>query len=40
VLLNLAQLAILALLIRRDRRLRSPSQAQNLNRGDPDAHAY
>jgi hypothetical protein len=40
VLLNLAQLAILAELIRRERRPRSPSQGQNLNQGESHAHAY
>jgi hypothetical protein len=40
VLLNLAQLVILAVLIRRERRPRSPSQGQNLNQGESHAHAY
>jgi len=40
ILLNLAQLAILAELIRRERRLRSPSQGQSSNQGDSNAHAY
>jgi hypothetical protein len=39
MLLNLTQLAILALLIRRERRPRSPSQVRNLNQGDSNAHA-
>jgi hypothetical protein len=40
VLLNLAQLSILAVLIGRDRRLRSPRQGRNLDQGDSNAHAY
>jgi len=40
VLLNLAQLVILGVLIRRERRLRSASQVRNLNQGDSNAHAY
>jgi hypothetical protein len=40
VLLNLAQLVILAVLIRRERRPRSPSQGQNVNQGESHAHAY
>jgi hypothetical protein len=39
-LLNLAQLTILALLIRRDRRLRSPGQVRNFSEGDSNAPAY
>jgi hypothetical protein len=39
VLLNLAQLVILAVLIRRERRLRSPSEIRNSNPGDSHAHA-
>jgi hypothetical protein len=38
ILLTLAQLAILAELIRRERRLRSPSRSQS--QGDSNAHAY
>jgi hypothetical protein len=40
VLLNLAQLAVLAVLIGRDRRLRSVSHVRNLNQGDSNAHVY
>jgi hypothetical protein len=40
VLLNLAQLVILAVLIRRERRMRSTSQGRNLNQGESHAHAY
>jgi hypothetical protein len=40
VLLNLAQLVVLAVLIRRERRLRSSSQVRNLPQGDSNAHAY
>ena len=40
ILLNLAQLAILAELIRRERRPRSPSRGRSSNQGDSNAHAY